>query len=163
LRVVLLLASLWVALVGALGFSLLHRWVLQPVARLRTAAARIGDGDFAHRVLVRPGGPGRDELAQLSTEVNHMAGLVRAMQDERVERDRLAAAGEMVRRLTHNLRNPLAGIRGLAEITRGDLPPAADELRENQERIIATIDRFEHWLSELLSATSPLTVQLEST
>jgi len=63
----------------------------------------------------------------------------------------------MVRRLAHNLRNPLAGIRSLAELTRADLPPDSPAI-ENQERIVTTVDRFERWLSELLSATTPLRV-----
>lgn len=157
LLVVLALAFLWAALVIVEGFLLLRRWVLRPVADLRTAAARIGRGDLDHRIPVA----GRDELAQLSGEVNHMASMVRAMQDERIDRERLAAVGEMVRRLAHNLRNPLSGIRGLAEVTRAELPLASD-LRDSQDRIIAAVDRFEQWLKDLLSATTPLTIQWET-
>lgn len=158
LLVVLGLSFLWAALVSAQGFLLMRRWVTRPVSELRIAAARIGAGDFDHRVPVA----GADELGQLSREVNHMAEMVRTMQDERVERERLAAIGEMVRRLAHNLRNPLAGIRGLAEVSRADLPPQSD-LRDNQDRIIAAVDRFEKWLRELLNATSPLTIHPEPT
>lgn len=150
LLTVLGLAALWAALVSLQGWLLLRRWVTRPVADLRAAAVRIGAGDFDHRVPVS----GRDELARLSVEVNHMASLVRAMQDERVERERLAAVGEMVQRLAHNLRSPLAGIRGLADATRADLPRPS-QLRENQDRIIAAVDRFERWLRDLLSATTP--------
>jgi signal transduction histidine kinase len=158
LLLVLLLALLTAALTGSLGLILIRRWVIRPVAGLRVAAGRIAQGDLDHRLPVQ----GNDELALLSGEVNHMAGMVRAMQEERVERERLAAIGEMVRRLAHNLRNPLAGIRGLAEVTRMDLPAGSD-LRENQERIITAVDRFERWLKELLGATSPLSVYPEPT
>lgn len=150
LLTVLGLAALWAALVSLQGWLLLRRWVTRPVADLRAAAVRIGAGDFDHRVPVS----GRDELARLSVEVNHMASLVRAMQDERVERERLAAVGEMIQRLAHNLRSPLSGIRGLADATRADLPRPS-QLRENQDRIIAAVDRFERWLRDLLSATTP--------
>jgi signal transduction histidine kinase len=74
-----------------------------------------------------------------------------------VERERLAAVGEMMRRLAHNLRNPLSGIRGLAEVTRDEVRDSPD-LRDHQERIIASVDRFERWLSDLLSVTKPLAV-----
>jgi signal transduction histidine kinase len=140
-------------LTGVLGVALVRRWVVRPVRVLRLAADRLARGDFSHRVPVG----GRDELALLSAEINHMAGMISTMQDERVDRERLAAVGEMVRRLAHNLRNPLAGIRSLAELTRGDLPPDSPS-RENQDRIVSTVDRFERWLADMLSATTPLQV-----
>lgn len=158
LAVILALCLLVAALAIALGLSLVRRWVLVPVAALRVAAERIGAGDFEHRVAV-PGKGRRDELALLAVEVNAMAGLVKEMQEQRVEQERLAAVGEMVRRLAHNLRNPLAGIRGLAELTRSDLDGGGHDLgdlRENQTRIIVAVDRFEKWLNELLSVTRPM-------
>jgi signal transduction histidine kinase len=144
------------ATVAMLGLILVRRWVLRPVDRLRRAADRIARGDFAHRVPVQGG----DELARLSAEINHMAGMISAMQEERVDRERLVAAGEVVRRLAHNLRNPLAGIRGLAELSKGELPPHS-AVQENQDRIVATVDRFERWLADLLRGTTPLRIQPE--
>lgn len=143
-------------LFGALAVLLLRRWVLGPVGRLRIAAAEIGAGNFAHRVDVI----GRDELAELSAEVNHMSAMVDRMQRERVEQERLAATGEMLRRVAHNLRNPLAGIRSLAELTRGDLPDASD-LGGIQSRIIASVDRLEAWLADLLQITRPMEIEPE--
>lgn len=162
------LALLTGALCILLGVFLVRRWVLRPVADLRIAAARIASGDFAHRVPV-PARPGTDELALLSVEVNHMSSMVKSLQDERVERERLAALGEMVRRIVHNLRNPLSGIRGLAELSKHELsdsshavsPAAQHDLRENQDRIIASVDRFERWLADLLRATRPAEVHVQ--
>jgi signal transduction histidine kinase len=89
-----------------------------------------------------------------------MAGAIATMQSEAVERERLAAVGEMVRRLAHNLRNPLAGIRNLAELSsmRSTGDPAVKEL---QGEIISAVDRFNNWLKELLNVTSPMRVNLE--
>lgn len=148
------LALMLVVLMGVLGVILVRRWVVRPIESLRVAADRIARGDFAHRVEVAGG----DEIAQLAGEVNHMAQMVGTLQDERVERERLAAVGAMVRRIAHNIRNPLAGIRGLAEITRSELDD--DELRENQTRIVSAVDRFEGWLKDLLEATKPLALEL---
>lgn len=149
-----LLASLGIVmLVCILGIILFRRWVIHPVHELRAAADRLARGDFSHRVPVS----GQDELGLLSEEVNHMAGMISTMQEERVDRERLAAAGEVVRRLAHNLRNPLAGIRSLAELTRNDLAPDSPS-RESQDRILQTVDRFERWLAGILSATTPLQV-----
>lgn len=151
---------LLVALTCTLGLLLVRRWVVRPVADLRAAAARIAAGDFLHRIPVR----GFDEIGALSTEVNSMAGMVKTMQDEAVERERLAAVGEVVRRIAHNLRSPLAGIRGLAEISRRDLETPSvptdvrEDIGENQKRIISAVDRFEQWLRDLLDASRPLEV-----
>lgn len=147
-----------VMLAGLLAIMLLRRLVVRPVARLREAAARLSAGDFAHRLPV----VGRDEVALLSAEVNHMAGMISTMQEDRVEHERLAAVGEMVRRIVHNLRNPLAGIRSLAELTRAELQPQAAS-REYQERIVRTVDRFEGWLSGLLRASAPSNLSLTPT
>ena len=149
----LVVAVVSVVLVGGLGALLVRRWILRPVGRLREAASLFSTGNLAHRIPVE----GKDELAQLSGEVNAMAETIAAMQDERIERERLAAVGEMVRRVAHNIRNPLAGIRSLAELTRSDLDDASP-LAENQDRIVRTIDRFEGWVQMLLTATRPLQV-----
>lgn len=137
-----------------LGAVLFKRWVLQPIGDLRVAADQIGKGNYDHRIAVK----GKDELATLSAEVNHMAATIASMTQERVERERLAAIGEMVQRVAHNLRNPLAGIRSLAEVTHSELPPASD-LRDIQSRIMATVDRFEGWLKDLIRSTRPLDIE----
>ncbi len=157
-------AFVMVALTVAMGVTLIRRWVLTPVAALREATARIGKGEYTYRIPLS-GEIANDELLRLSTEVNQMAGMVKTMQDDRVEREKLAALGEMVRRLAHNLRNPLGGIRSLAELTIGELPAQGQgaDLRENQTRIITTVDRFEKWLTDLLTATRPMRVVREPT
>lgn len=140
-------------LFGLLTILLLRRWVLRPVSVLDDAARRIGAGDFEHRVAI----PGNDELATLGRQINAMAASIATLQAEAVDRERLAAVGEMVRRLAHNLRNPLAGIRNLAEISRMDSPEGG-QVRELQGEIIAAVDRFNEWLRGLLDVTSPLRV-----
>jgi signal transduction histidine kinase len=166
LLVVLGSAFLIVLLSASLGVILVRRWVLDPIEQLRLATARIAKGEFTYRIPA-PGTPvGNDELLALSAEVNHMAGMIKTMQDDRVEREKLAALGEMIRRLAHNLRNPLSGIRGLAENSRTELAtlgrPGA-ELTELQTRIITSVDRFEKWLNDLLRATRPMEIRPEPT
>lgn len=144
-------------LIGALALLLLRRWVTTPVARLREATERFASGDLAHRAPVS----GVDEIAGLTAQVNTMAEAIGQMQEREVERERLAAVGEMVRRLAHNIRNPISGIRNLAELTR---MRSADEgaVREMQTEIIHAVDRFNLWLRELLDVTSPLTLRLDT-
>lgn len=148
---IIAVALLGAALVAVFSVILLRRWVLEPVARLREGAQHFARGEFGHSIAVQTG----DELGQLGDEFNHMASMIQAMQDERVERERLAAMGEMAQRTVHNLRTPLAGIRALAETTQSELDENSD-LREIQQRIISTVDRFEGWLQGMLRVSSPL-------
>jgi signal transduction histidine kinase len=141
------------ALTSALAVVLLGRWVSRPVSLLRDAAARIAQGDFSHRVPVQ----GADELGLLTAEVNHMAAMVHQLQEDRIESERLAAVGGMLRRLVHSLRNPLSGIRGLAEVTRLDLRPGSEN-RTNLDHIVSTVDTFERWLNDLLRSATPATL-----
>lgn len=152
--VVMGFAFLLAVMTCALSLILVRRWILRPIRALRRAAVRIGAGDYEHRIAVH----GHDEFARLSAEVNDMAGLIDEMQRERVEKERLAAAGEIIRRLAHNIRNPLAGIRSLAEVARAESPPDSD-FRATQDRIIGTVDKFERWLKELLQSTTPLRIE----
>ena len=142
------------ALVATYSFILLRRWVLSPVESLRVGAQHYAKGDFEYSTVVQTG----DELGQLGDEFNHMATMIQAMQDERVERERLAAMGEMAQRTVHNLRTPLAGIRALAETTQDELLEDS-ELHQIQGRIIDSVDRFEGWLQGMLRVSSPLELQ----
>jgi signal transduction histidine kinase len=148
------------ALVGGLlcvsGLMLFRKWVGRPVADLRDATREIGAGNFEYRIKPRA----RDELGDLAREVNRMSETIRSMQIRLVEQERLAAAGEMVTRLAHNIRNPLAGIRGLAEATVASNAEDQDTV-ECQRRIIDTVDRFEKWLRDLQQSVSPLELNLQ--
>jgi two-component system sensor histidine kinase BaeS len=81
---------------------LLSRRVLRPIDTLTTAAQRLGRGDLTGRVPVR----GNDELAELARSFNRMA-------------DSLQRGEERQRRLVadvaHELRTPLANLRGYLE------------------------------------------------
>lgn len=147
-----------VSVVGAAAIAVLisllvRRWILVPIEHLRVGAEQLAKGDFEHRIGLATD----DELGRLGREFDQMAGTIQRMQDERIERERLAAIGEMSRRIVHNLRTPLAGIRGLAEITKSELQPGSD-LLEVQDRIIASVDRFEGWLQSLLRSSTPISL-----
>ncbi|MCG3130932.1 MAG: Adaptive-response sensory-kinase SasA [Phycisphaerae bacterium] len=135
------------------GLVLVHRWIQRPILELRDATRRIAGGDFNGRIVVRS----RDELGRLADEINQMCGMITAMQARLAEQERLAGAAEMLMRVAHNIRNPLQGLRGLAEET---IHRHADDAqtRDLQQRILGTVDRFERWLRELHHATSPGTI-----
>ncbi|MEL6311429.1 MAG: HAMP domain-containing sensor histidine kinase, partial [Pseudomonadota bacterium] len=149
--IVLSAALTLVAVLGSIAF--VRRRVLHPIRDLRRGVQHYAEGEFDHRVPIATS----DELGVLADELNTMAGRIDDLQRQRIEDERLAAIGEMTRRIVHNLRSPLTGIRALAEMTRSELDESS-ELNEVQSRIIASVDRFEGWLRDLLASTSPLEI-----
>ncbi|UYV12706.1 MAG: HAMP domain-containing histidine kinase [Phycisphaera sp.] len=143
-----LAASVAIAILTAiLAAQLVRRWVLAPVAELREAAERFARGELDYRVAV----VGQGEIATLASEFNTMAGTIKGMQHERIERERLAAFGTATQRIVHNIKSPLAGIRMMAELA-GD---GADDAKEKLERIVSTVDRMNTWLKRLLDVSRP--------
>ncbi|HEY0698839.1 MAG TPA: ATP-binding protein, partial [Micromonospora sp.] len=110
----LLAAAAGVAAVAIIGTVLLSRRVLRPIDTLTAAAQRLGRGDLTGRVPVR----GNDELAELARSFNRMA-------------DSLQRGEERQRRLVadvaHELRTPLANLRGYLEaLSDGVIAPDQD-------------------------------------
>jgi signal transduction histidine kinase len=84
------------------------------------------------------------------------------MQGKLIVQERQAAAGELFQRVAHNIRNPLAGIRGLAEATsRSDAP--AEEISAYQQRIIRAVDRLEKWLRDVQQTVAPVNINPQPT
>ncbi|MFC0526893.1 sensor histidine kinase [Phytohabitans kaempferiae] len=98
----ILAAASGIALLALAGTAVLSRRVLRPIASLTEAAGRLGRGDLTSRVAV----VGSDEVAELGRSFNRMA-------------DSLQRGEERQRRLVadvaHELRTPLANLRGYLE------------------------------------------------
>ena len=78
------------------------------------------------------------------------------VQPRLVQSERLAALGELVAYIAHNIRNPLASIRAAAQIGHQE----ALDSREAFQDVIATVDRLERWVQNLLSYMKPLSLNL---
>lgn len=156
---IIMVADVLVAgLLTILSVKFVSRWVTVPIGQLRDATAQIARGNFDHRIESMTA----DELGRLADEINDMCHHIVTMQRRLVESERRDASAEMVRRLAHNIRNPLAGIRNLAELSRRELPADA-RTREHQERILAAVDQFERWLHTLQTSTGELRLRLIET
>jgi signal transduction histidine kinase len=144
------------AALGILGLVLVRRWVLLPLQELKEVTDEIGRGNLQRRARVAS----RDEMGLLAGALNKMSADLARIERQMVQRERLAAMGELMSYVAHNIRNPLAGIRGLAEACRRRLGDRAD-LRGHHDEIVAAIDRFQRWLRELEHTCSPLEVRAE--
>ena len=99
-----------------------------------------------------------EEVRRLQDTVNRAAIVLENLQSfERVkEQARLAALGTMSAGLAHEIRNPLAGIKGAAQFLQGDAN--ADEVTQFLEIIVSEVDRLDTVVTQFLSYARPFEI-----
>lgn len=137
---------------GAILLFGIQRWLVRPLAEINRSTTIISTGDFEHRVVLRS----HDEMGDLAQAVNRMAKDLRQSQARLVESERLAALGELVGYIAHNIRNPLASMRAAAQVGRDQV----EESPEAFQDVIDTVDRLERWVQDLLSYMKPVSLNL---
>jgi len=116
LILVALVLLLIAALVGMFGSHLLTR----QIARLSDAAQVVAKGSFDIRVSASS----RDEIGELATSFNQMATeldsrekALQSAQTALVQSEKMSAFGQLGAGIAHEIKNPLAGIMGLAQLS----------------------------------------------
>lgn len=141
----------------------------QPFAALFVGSAELDRllqealaGHFDERrtelTLTRPGRETLELLTDVTVLIASMGFVVfefrpdlqrqRAERDER-RRDAVQAGNDLMRGLAHEIRNPLGGIRGAAQLLEAELPSA--ELREYTQVIVREVDRLRSLVDRLLA------------
>ncbi|MHC8317389.1 two-component system sensor histidine kinase CreC [Pseudomonas sp. LB3P31] len=119
---------------GLLFGALLSWWLSAALRRLTAYAQAVSEGRRVEVPHYRGG-----EMEQLATAVEHM----------RTQLEGKAYVERYVHTLTHELKSPLAAIRGAAELLQGEMPPA------QQQRFVSNIDsesvRMQQLIERLLS------------
>ncbi|WP_237704671.1 HAMP domain-containing sensor histidine kinase [Nesterenkonia sp. F] len=131
--------------------------VLKPVAKLRTTARRLADGDLAARTEPR----GVDELAQLTRTVDEMAAALQESMESmaRMQQDARRFAADV----SHELRTPLTTLTAAVEVLHAALderPSSAegasghsaedDEVRESAELAIEETRRLVQLVEDIM-------------
>jgi two-component system sensor histidine kinase CreC len=114
---------------GLLFGALLSWWLSHALRRLTAYAQAVSEGRRAEVPHYRGG-----ELAQLSNAVEHM----------RTQLEGKAYVERYVHTLTHELKSPLAAIRGAAELLQGEMPA------EQRERFVGNIDSESARMQQLI-------------
>ena len=125
LPIILAIGLLWL-LVAYLSVN----WLFRPIRSIRAGAARIGRGDFDHRIS----GYRQDQLGDLAEDVNKLASDVRGMLD---------AKRQLLLGISHELRSPLSRLRLALEFI---------EDSDKKEGVRAEIAEMEEIISALLEA-----------
>jgi signal transduction histidine kinase len=129
---------------------------------LATAARELSAGDLAARVPV----DGEDEVAQLQTTFNTMAGdLERTLCDLQAERDRvsglLAARRQLVASVSHELRTPIATVRGYLESALRQNGAVPADLRIDLESMEGEVARLQRLIEDLFTLSRAEVGRLE--
>ena len=125
LPIILAIGLIWL-FVAYLAVS----WLFRPIRAIRQGAARIGEGDFDHRIT----GYRYDQLGDLAKDVNKLAEDVRGMLD---------AKRQLLLGISHELRSPLSRLRLALEFIDDD---------EHKEDLRAELEEMEQIISTLLEA-----------
>jgi hypothetical protein len=153
---ILLLSSTGLAVILTSGIAsiLLKRFVSRPVERLVKTMESVEAGKLDGRVDIRSG----DELGRLGNSFNEMIRKLSDTQDELekfhhrqlARADRLASLGEMAAGIAHEIKNPLAGIYGAAQILAHEFPQG-DPKREIVGEMMTLVKRLDNTIKDLLN------------
>lgn len=122
----------WLIGLSALVGLLMTWWLARRIGRLNRYAQAVAAGE-----PVAPPPPRRDEIGDLA----------RALEDMRRKLEGKAYVEQYVQSLTHEMKSPLAAIRGAAELLQEPLPEPerrrfAANIQAQQQRLTETIDKL---------------------
>jgi two-component system NtrC family sensor kinase len=151
----LLQSLMWVALLlllcAALVSMLWSAQLTRSLSQLAHAARQIGRGDFGAQVSVRSAdemGDLADSFNQMARELNVRELALREAQAQLVHSEKMAAFGQLGAGIAHEVKNPLAGILGIVQLSSRTLPsdhPIAGNLsmiEKETKRCRAIIDNL---------------------
>jgi len=147
----------WIIIIGVTLFGSIFalffsRHITIALRRLKESASTIGKGDFD----VAPTGYPNDEIGDLATAFFEMAVDLKNTQDELIKSKRLAAIGEVVASVNHEINNPLMIISGNAqflEMTMEGYPP---EMLERVRTILEETERISKVTRKLREIKNPV-------
>ncbi|MFI0151179.1 sensor histidine kinase [Streptomyces lydicus] len=136
---------------GVLG-ALWVRLSLRPLRRVTTTASRVAELPLASGEVAMPApvpvADARTEVGQVGTALNRMLGHVgNALERRHASEERLR---HFAADASHELRTPVANVRGHAELALRHKGPVPGEVRRSLDRIQAESERMSRLVDDLL-------------
>lgn len=129
---------------GLISAALLSKHISKPVEKLNKATSILQKGDFSARVKINQS----DEIGALGTAFNNMGAALeereKALQDAQsalIQSEKMSAIGTMSAGLAHEVKNPLAGILGNAELAGNTANKLPDEHKQKLNRYLGIIQK----------------------
>jgi signal transduction histidine kinase len=137
-------------LFGGLLIAFVARTITRPLDNLVAGVKALASGDFTYSITPR----GSTELVELSTSFAQMRGQLLALQQQRIETERIAALARAASSISHDLRHYLAAVVANAEFLY-----EADALRLNRDEIYEEIQTAAHQMTDLIDSLRELSYQ----
>jgi signal transduction histidine kinase len=137
-------------LFGALLFGFVARTITRPLDNLVAGVKALASGDYAYSITPR----GSTELVELSTSFAQMRGQLLALQQQRIETERIAALARAASSISHDLRHYLAAVVANAEFLH-----EADRLKLNRDEIYEEIKTAANQMTDLIDSLRELSYQ----
>src|SRR5215472_1613269 len=134
----------------AVLFAFVARTVTRPLDNLVAAVKALAAGDFAYSITPR----GSTELVDLSTSFAQMRDKLLALQQQRIDAERVAALARAASSISHDLRHYLAAIVANAEFLY-----EADELKLKKDEIYQEINTAATQMTDLIDSLRELSSQ----
>ena len=142
-----------VFVIAAFVSVLLARQMTRPLVVLSRATEKIAKGEFGTTVDVSS----RDELGDLALSFNKMGEELKVreknLEETRaalIQSEKMAAFGQLGAGIAHEVKNPLAGILGYAQLALRKLPPEAGSLKNYLEIVEKETKRCKAIIENLL-------------
>ena len=137
-------------LFGVIIFGFVARTITHPLDNLVAGVKALAAGDFTYSITPR----GSTELVELSTSFAQMRGQLLALQQQRIETERIAALARAAGSISHDLRHYLAAVVANAEFLY-----EADELKLKKDEIYEEIKTAANQMTDLIDSLRELSYQ----
>ena len=137
-------------LFGMILFGFVARTITHPLDNLVAGVKALAAGDFTYSITPR----GSTELVELSTSFALMRSQLLALQQHRIESERIAALARAAGSLSHDLRHYLATVVANAEFLY-----EADELKLKKDEIYEEIKTAANQMTDLIDSLRELSYQ----
>lgn len=137
-------------LFGALLFGFMARTITRPLDNLVAGVKALAKGDFTYAITPR----GSSELVELSSSFARMRSQLLALQQQRIETERIAALARAASSISHDLRHYLAVMVANAEYLH-----EADELKLKKDEIYEEIKTAANQMTDLIDSLRELSYQ----
>ena len=128
------------------------RYITNSLRRLKESAGTIGRGDFD----MDPSGYPSDEIGDLATAFFEMSVDLKNTQEELIKSKRLAAIGEVVASVNHEINNPLMIISGNAQFLEMIMENYPEEMKERIRTILEETERISRVTRKLREIKNPV-------